>query len=201
MADAPLVVMALQIEEQGAFERAGVEVLFTGLGKVNAAYSLTRRLVEQRRQGRRPLVVNFGTAGSRIHPTGTIVACRHFVQRDIDLTGLGFQRGETPFEEVPPELVFDPVFTGLPEGRCGTGDSFETQHAGAVCDVVDMEAYALAKVCWLEGLPFACAKFITDGADASAAGDWQANLPRAARGFLELYGSLVRPPAGAAPKL
>jgi adenosylhomocysteine nucleosidase len=57
----------------------------------------------------------------------------------------------------------------------------------AACDVIDMEAYALAKVCWLEGAAFACAKYISDGADAQAAADWQSNVHRAAGEFLDLY--------------
>jgi adenosylhomocysteine nucleosidase len=41
-----------------------------------------------------------------------------------------------------------------------------------------------------ENVPFACAKFITDGADGSAASDWQANLPRAAEAFVRLFRDL-----------
>ena len=55
------------------------------------------------------------------------------------------------------------------------------------CEVIDMEAYALAKVCHLEGAAFGCAKYVTDGADGSAAEDWQRNLPRAAEVFWQLY--------------
>ena len=85
-----IVVMALPLESQGRFERAGAPVLFTGLGKVNAAY-------------------------------------------------------------------------------------------------------ALAKVCALEEISFACAKYITDGADHAAANDWQGNLPQAAAEFFTLYRRLVTP--------
>ena len=187
----PLVVIALEIEGQGLFEQAGVSVLYTGLGKVNAALSLARRLSTLRAQGALPkLVVNFGTAGSRTLATGSVVACRQFVQRDMDVTGLGFALGETPFEALPATLAFPTVFQGLPEGVCGTGDRFETGAAGLACDVIDMEAYALAKACLSESVPFACAKYISDGADHSAANDWQASLPKAARAFLDLYRAL-----------
>jgi|SRR6188768_2314587 len=188
----PLVVIALELEGQGLFERAGVGVLYTGLGKVNAALSLARRLSALRAQGTPPsLVVNFGTAGSRTFATGSVIACREFVQRDMDVTGLGFALGETPFEALPATLSFAPVFRGLPEGVCGTGDRFETGAAGLACDVIDMEAYALAKACITEGVPFACAKYISDGADHTAADDWQASLPKAAAAFLGLYGTLA----------
>jgi len=186
-----LIVMALQIEAQGVFERAGLAVLYTGLGKVNAAIALTRRLVTYRHAGvAAPLVVNFGTAGSQKFTPGTMVACNRFVQRDMDVSALGFAQGVTPFEQLPPQLDFPSVFTQLPHGCCGSGDSFETGKGGVTCDVVDMEAYAFAKVCRLEGATFACAKYITDGADHAAAGDWSSNLPRAAAAFWQLYQSL-----------
>jgi adenosylhomocysteine nucleosidase len=158
------------------------------LGKVNAAIALASKLATLRHEGRAPhWVVNFGTAGSRTLPTGTVVGCRRFVQRDMDVTGLGFALGETPFETVPATLEFPAVFGHLPEGVCGTGDRFETGAIGLPCDVIDMEAYALAKVCRTHEVPFACAKYISDGADATAADDWHASLPRAAAAFLDLY--------------
>jgi adenosylhomocysteine nucleosidase len=188
---APLVVIALELEGQGLFEQAGVSVLYTGLGKVNAALGLARCLATLRAQGALPkMVVNFGTAGSRTLATGSVIACRQFVQRDMDVTGLGFALGETPFEAQPATLAFPAVFKGLPEGVCGTGDRFETGAAGLACDVIDMEAYALAKACLAENVPFACAKYISDGADHTAADDWQASLPRAAAAFWALYQAL-----------
>jgi adenosylhomocysteine nucleosidase len=159
-----LVAMALPIEEQDALTAVGIDVVFTGVGKVNAAASLARRLTQRRLAGTLPsLVVNFGTVGSRRFDTGTLVACHRFVQRDMDVSPLGFERGHTPYDEYAAELSFPTVFTQLPAAVCGTGDSFETGPTALACDVIDMEAYALAKVCLLEDLPFACAKFVTDG--------------------------------------
>jgi adenosylhomocysteine nucleosidase len=188
---ARLVVMALDLESQGLFEQRGVPVLYTGLGKVNAAIALTRRLADYRHAGQpAPWVVNFGTAGSRKFLTGTLVACHRFVQRDMDVRALGFEYGVTPYEDVPAALEFAPAFAGLPQGLCGSGDSFATGEHVMHCDVVDMEAYAYAKVCRFEGAEFACAKFITDGADHAAASDWRENLTRAAAAFCQLYASL-----------
>jgi len=187
-----LIVMALEQEAQGVFESAGVPVLYSGLGKVNAAIALTRRLVEYRFAGHPlPQVVNFGTAGSRRHATHSLIGCHAFVQRDMDVSGLGFPVGETPFESVPARLEFPEVFD-LPAGVCGSGDSFATGSGRVDCDVFDMEAYAYAKVCWLERTSFCCAKYITDGADHAAGDDWQSNLPRAAHSFLQLYRDLER---------
>jgi adenosylhomocysteine nucleosidase len=186
-----LVVMALPMEAQDVFETAGIPVLYTGVGKVNAAMTLTRSLAAFRHTGRPlPKVVNFGSAGSPRFPAGTVVSCTTFLQRDMDVSGLGFAPGETPFEKTPRVLEFPSPFTGLPHVSCGTGDSFETGRRFLDFDVVDMEAYALAKVCQVEGATFACAKFVSDGADQAAAIDWQSNLHRAAEHFLVLYREL-----------
>jgi adenosylhomocysteine nucleosidase len=185
---ATLIVMALQVESQGLFETGGVPVLYTGLGKVNAALSLMRALCGYRHARRpAPLVLNFGTAGSRHLPGGSLVGCHRFVQRDMDVSGIGFPLGVTPFEELPARLEFPRVFDELPQALCGSGDSFETGIARLHCEVIDMEAYALAKACLLEGAAFGCAKYVTDGADSAAAEDWQRNLPTAAAAFWALY--------------
>jgi len=189
---APLVVIPLEIEAQGLFESAEIPVLYTGLGKVNAALALARKLAMLRARDQLPeLVVNFGTAGSRTFATRSVVACRKFVQRDMDVTGLGFALGETPFESLPAVLEFPARFAHLPEGVCGTGDRFETGQIGMPCDVIDMEAYALAKACLAENVPFAFVKYISDGADHTAADDWQQSLPGAAAAFLAAYRELL----------
>ena len=183
-----LVVMALRSESAGVFEEAGVPVLYCGLGKVNAAVALTRELCRYTYAGEPPpLVLNFGTAGSRVHETGTLLACHEFVQRDMDVRGLGFALGVTPFDDAPACLVFEPVFTYLMPAICGSGDSFATGDCDVVCGVLDMEAYALAKVCWLMGAKFGCVKYVTDGADHEAAADWRSSVHKAASGFLRLY--------------
>lgn len=182
--------MALPMEAQGVFE-SGLNVVFTGVGKVNAAYHLMRALSTARHLGSPPdLVVNFGTAGSPVHLTGALLGCTRFIQRDMDVTGLGFELGTTPFEETPAVIAFEKVFHQLPAVTCATADRFETQSDRLPYELIDMEAYALAKVCYLEGLPFACAKYVTDGADHNAASSWEANLPSAALAFLQLYRSL-----------
>ena len=183
-----LVTVALEIEGQGVFEAAGIPVLYTGLGKVNAALALAARLADLRAHGATmPTVLNFGTAGSPVLPTHCVVACRAFVQRDMDVTGLGFAPGVTPFEDEPPRLEFEPLFIDLPHGVCGSGDRFEMGRPGVDCDVIDMEAYALAKACKRAGAMFGCVKYVTDGADHAAANDWTTNLPRAAAAFLDQY--------------
>jgi adenosylhomocysteine nucleosidase len=186
-----IVVIALRVESAGVFEAAGVPVLYCGVGKVNAAIALTKELSRYaHRREAMPLVVNFGSAGSRCFAPGTLVSCQEFVQRDMDVSGLGFALGVTPYDEAPSALMFEAVFTHLPAAVCGSGDSFATADIGVDCAVIDMEAYALAKVCWHENAAFACVKYVTDGADHTAADDWQRNVHAAAAEFLQLFRGL-----------
>ena len=67
---------------------------------------------------------------------------------------------------------YDVLYTGV--GKVNA--TYElTTHFGKI-EVVDMEAYALAKVCYLRDVPFVSFKYITDGADEQAHEDWEANL-------------------------
>lgn len=186
-----LAVVALRAETAEVFGRAGIPVIYCGVGKVNAAMALTEQLAQYRfHRQPMPLVINFGTAGSRCFPAGELVSCHEFVQRDMDVSGLGFEHGVTPFDDAPARLSFAPVFEQLPAGVCGSGDSFATTAVAMECAVVDMEAYALAKVCWRHDAKFACVKYVTDGADHSAADDWQQNVHKAADDFLRLFSSV-----------
>jgi adenosylhomocysteine nucleosidase len=188
-----LVTMALEIESQNRFEAAAIPVLYTGVGKINAAYSLTRALMERRSAGLPPPhVLNFGTAGSPRHRVGALIACNRFVQLDMDASPLGFAPGHTPFDQAPAVLEFPVRIARLPLGTCGSTDTFQVSASAERCDVLDMEAFALAKVCWVERLQFTCVKYITDGADHTAAVDWESNLPKAATEFLEVYEELRR---------
>ena len=118
-----LVVIALAAESAGVFEDARVPVLYCGVGKVNAAIVLTRELRRYAHASQpAPLVLNFGSVGSRVHDTGALVACHEFVQRDMDVTGLGFALGVTPYDDTPARLCFEPLFTHLPPALCGSGD-------------------------------------------------------------------------------
>ena len=175
----PLIVCALEVETQGQLNN--YDVLYTGVGKVNATIKLMERLgsIFLSREGEIApnLVINYGTAGSRKYKQGELVDCTKFIQRDMDVTGLGFQRGETPFEKEPP-IVIESKSSFNPIGKhatCGSGDNFVEDRTNYYGEVVDMEAYALAKVCYLYDVPFISFKYITDDADENAGTDWEKN--------------------------
>ena len=59
---------------------------------------------------------------------------------------------------------------------CYTQDKFATTKPDGYCNVVDMEAYALAKVCMHFGADFKCLKFISDIiGQGDQTSEWQAN--------------------------
>ncbi len=171
-----LIVSALEIEAQGQLN--DYDVLYTGVGKVNATFALTRKFGKFGSHIPYDLIINYGTAGSRKIKKKTLVDCTKFIQRDMDVTGIGFMRGETPFEDNPP-ITIESKSNFNPIGRkatCGSGDNFVEDKSQYYGEVVDMEAYALAKVCFNYDVPFISFKYITDGADEQAHEDWEVNL-------------------------
>ena len=185
-----LIVCALKMETQGQLN--DYDVLYTGVGKVNATFALTQKFGKHGSYIPYDMVINYGTAGSRKIKKKTLVDCTKFIQRDMDVTGLGFMRGETPFEQDPPFIIQQQNIKFNPIGRnatCGTGDNFAEDKSQYYGEVVDMEAYALAKVCYLYGVPFISFKYITDGADEQAHEDWEANL---ADGIVEFKEQILK---------
>lgn len=173
MAD-PLLVFAMEQESQNVFNN--YNVIHTGIGKTNAAYGLMSAL----RTEKPSCIINMGTAGSRKHGSGLIINATSFVQRDMDVTPLGFEPFQTPFSNDPVTLEYGKIIDGLTQGICGTGDNFDTSEIASKFDVVDMEAYALALICQRERIPFLCLKYISDGADDNAHIDWNETLNKAA---------------------
>jgi adenosylhomocysteine nucleosidase len=176
----PLFVFALSSEAAQEFD--DFDPLIAGIGKVNAAYHLTRKIMETRPG----LIINLGSAGSNKFDRGEVVCCTRFIQRDMDVRGLGYQKYETPFSGLEPVLQYGLKLDGLPEGTCGTGDNFEMAHRSSEYDVIDMEAYSLAFVAMKEQIPFLCLKYISDGADGTAAEEWLVQVHHAAAAFKKI---------------
>ena len=81
-----LIVCALPQETQGQLD--DYEVLYTGVGKVNATMRLTRKFGKLGSHIPYHMVINYGTAGSRKYKKGKLIDCTKFIQRDMDVTGL-----------------------------------------------------------------------------------------------------------------
>ena len=147
-----------------------------GVGKINASYR-TMQIIQDFQPKE---IINFGTAGSINKELKGIIECTSFFQRDMDCRGLlDFKLGETPFDDIKEILISSKGYS------CGTGDNFVNKQIEVQVDVVDMEAYAIAKVCLLNNVKFRCFKFISDNADSSANLDWVERLELGAVKFEE----------------
>ena len=171
-----ILVVALEAEIPKAHLEQFAPIIYTGVGKVNAAIKLYEGILKYQPD----LVINYGTAGSTKNKSGLFLIDT-FVQRDMDVRALGFKRGVTPFanENLP-----------LKKGIVlGTGDSFVTdtkkqlQGLEIELDLVDMEAYALYKVAQHLNVDFKSYKNVSDSANEEAANDWEANAAKGAKRF------------------
>ena len=157
------------------------QIHYTGVGKINASI----KTLEIIRDLSPTQVINYGTAGSLNKKLKGLVEVTQFFQRDMDATPLGFKIGQTPYDEIE-EISF-----GSTGYSCGTGDSFVTQTPKLKTDLVDMEAYAIAKICYLKDIKFKCYKYISDNADEGANNDWIKNVSIGKKLFIERMRNLV----------
>ena len=104
----------------------------------------------------------------------------------MDSRPLGVDLGETPYEVDPPKIIkipTHPINSINMNLTCASGDSFVQSDIEVEADIVDMEAYAIAKACYLESVPFVCFKYISDSANKSAADDFNNNVHKAGKVF------------------
>jgi adenosylhomocysteine nucleosidase len=170
MAHKILLLTALESELSTGAAPAGVEVVFTGVGKINAASAATAAILRSRPD----LVVNFGTVG-KINPARHgLLEIAKTIQRDMLAMPLA-ERGVTPLSDEPAAY-----FSGFGDAVCGTGDSFVTAPdawlAASQVDVVDLELFAIAHACHRYAIPWRAFKYITDDANAASHLDWTANV-------------------------
>jgi adenosylhomocysteine nucleosidase len=158
-----LIVFALEEEAPNLFKEYS-NVHCIGVGKVNSAINTVRlcNLYHPKR------IVNMGTAGGirlghGIHRINTVW------QHDVNLMALGMQPG-IHFKDSESMIIMPG--TGK---TCASGDIFVTEpnKLRVECDVVDMEAYSVAKVANRLGLDIEIWKYISDPADADAGQTWQ----------------------------
>lgn len=172
-----LVVSATKSEAMYVPER--YDTLITGIGKVTAAVAVTAALARYP-EGRRPLVVNIGTAGALRSTHGGLYLPSTVINHDISsevLRSLGHPVLDTlTFEDGDGTIL-------------ATGDSFvsdaEVRDAlAARADLVDMEGFAIASASAHMGASCRLVKHVSDHADESAM-DWPKQIDNSARVLAE----------------
>lgn len=174
----PLIVTALAQELAHEPIPHDVPVVITGLGKLNAAISL----MEAIHRHNPTIILNFGTAGRLKPDVSGLVEVADVMQHDMITDPLA-PRGHTPFDETPVLL-----HSGNEGVRCASGDSFMTTFdpwlARNGVTIVDMELFALAKVCHHKGIAWRSFKFITDDTDENAGDEWSSRVHHGRDAFL-----------------
>jgi adenosylhomocysteine nucleosidase len=160
---------------------AGHEVILlkSGIGKVNAAMSTT--ILLERYQPEK--VINTGSAGGFHHSlnVGDVVISTDVRHHDVDVTAFNYEYGQVP--GMPAAFEADAELVALAEkcmqtvegvqavkGTIATGDSFMNDPArvefirGKFTDLyaVEMEAAAVAQVCYQYKVPFVIIRALSD---------------------------------------
>ena len=127
-------------------------------------------------EGRLPkLVVSLGSAGSAKLEQAGLYQASSVSWRDMDASALGFEKGLTPFLDLPATLPLDLHIPGLPLATLSTGANIVSGAAYDAIpeDMVDMETFAILRACQQFGLPLIALRGISDGAeDLAHVGDW-----------------------------
>ena len=170
-----LFVMAADAE-YGPHLKARFRPLMTGVGPVEAAVSLTAALSDLNGQARLPhLVVSLGSAGSRTLEQADVYQAVSVSYRDMDASALGFERGRTPFLDLPAEVPLPFIIPQIPTARVSTGANVVSGSAYEAidADLVEMETFAVLRACQRFGVPLIGLRGISDGkADVHHIGDW-----------------------------
>jgi adenosylhomocysteine nucleosidase len=170
-----LFVMAVEAE-YGPHLRTRFTPLMTGVGPVEAAMVLSSFLTHLDAQNATPdLVISVGSAGSRhLEHTG-VYQVKSVSYRDMDATAIGFEKGVTPLLDLPAILEIPIRIEGIPSASLATGASVVTGAAydAINADMVDMETYALFRVCTGHGVPLIGLRGISDGkSELTQMADW-----------------------------
>jgi len=165
------IVLFVALESEFPAENLpeNVEIYYTGVGKVNAAIKATSVLSVK--DSNNTLVINYGSAGSKILNKNHLYRCTKFDQADMDARPLVDNIGETPYDEMIYDNMSKVIIFDQDEDEylCSTADEFQEN---PTAHLVDMESYSIAKVCKIFGFDFVAYKFISDDGNSE---EWKKN--------------------------
>lgn len=159
-----LFIMAIE-DEYGPHLQSRFTPLMTGVGPVEAAIATSLALQHLHQQAALPeLVVSLGSAGSRTCKLGEVYQVASVSWRDMDASRLGFTKGVTPFIDHPVDLPLHAPLK-LPKARLSTGANIVggEDYTAIDADMVDMETFAIARVCQRFAIPLIGLRGISDG--------------------------------------
>jgi adenosylhomocysteine nucleosidase len=150
--------------------------LMTGVGPVESGVRMGAELARLKAENALPdLVVSLGSAGSRSLEQTQVYQTVSVCYRDMDASALGFEKGATPFLDLPVTVPLSLRIPGVPEATLSTGANIVSGSAydRVAEDMVDMETFAIMRACQLFGVPLIALRGISDGAaELKHVGDW-----------------------------
>ncbi|MCK9236049.1 MAG: 5'-methylthioadenosine/S-adenosylhomocysteine nucleosidase [Acholeplasmataceae bacterium] len=160
-----LIVIAMESEakEIVSLKHPDVDVLVTGIGKVNAAMKLAAYLEKHSVD----LIINLGFVGGNGFELNDIVVIENATYHDFDLSIFGYQKGQVPhypaiFET--DKTLFNKLYKTLDKakkGRLLTGDRFMMETVNTPT-VFDMEGAAYYQVAHTYQIPIVSVKLVSD---------------------------------------
>lgn len=153
-------------------------VVFTGMGKMRM-FSALVKWHETLPEGRTPVVLNIGSAGSAKYPIGTIVCCTRIFNGGCELV--------EDCIELPGEGAS--IFSGDYFMSTQTFSPEQVKALSEQYDLFDMEAYAAAQFCRMYDIPFYCLKAVSDNLDGNLK-DWRSILSGIRASFTDLLNNL-----------
>lgn len=166
------VLVVAATEREAAHVPGRLDVVLTGVGKVEAAVATARAITEHRPSR----LINVGTAGALRPGVSGIFLPSRVLNHDLDSAAIRRLQHE-PVDEI---CLDDGDGTVL-----ATGDSFITDTAvrdrlARDASLVDMEGFAVARVAETFGVPAQLVKIVSDEADDTAL-DWLEVVDQCAR--------------------
>lgn len=170
-----LFVMAVEAEYGPHLKRLFTP-LMTGVGPVEAGVRMGIELARLKAEGALPdLVVSLGSAGSRTLEQAQVYQATSVSYRDMDASPLGFEKGRTPFLDLPAAVPLPLRIPGIAEATLSTGAAVISGAAYDTIagDMVDMETFACLRACQCFCVPLVALRGISDGAaELRHVGDW-----------------------------
>jgi adenosylhomocysteine nucleosidase len=175
-----LFVMATHVE-YGSHLMKRFDPIFTGVGPVEAAVRLTAALSALHAKNQLPeIVVSIGSAGSKSLAQGEVYLATHVAYRDMDASAIGFEKGKTPFLDLPDQVKLPLEISGIKTATLSTGAAVVSGkgYDAIAEDMVDMETFAHMRACDHFGIPLIAIRGISDGAEElQHYGSWADALP------------------------
>ncbi len=118
------------------------------------------------RSGDNFCIGRIGSAGSRVLEQARVYQVSGVAYRDMDASALGFEKGRTPFLDLPARVDLPHRIPGVPVASLSTGANIVSGSAyDAIAEeMVDMETFAHLRAAQRFGVPLIGLRGISDGA-------------------------------------